>query len=269
MSARGRLMLAVAALGLAACAGPDPRRPDVIADTAVGPDRPPQPTAKPGGAIKLGKPYRIAGIWYYPEDNQDYDETGYASWYGPKFHGRPTANGERFDMNQLSAAHRTLPLPSLVLVTNLENGRSIKVRINDRGPFVEDRIIDLSRRAAQFLGFEKQGIARVRVQRIRGDGSLADASARPVRAVKVRAAAAEGPYYVQLVSLTNYARANAIRRDARQFGRVELQRAEVAGRRVFRVRIGPFDDRGRAEAMLDRVWQQGFHEARVFTEKVS
>jgi rare lipoprotein A len=113
---------------------------------------------------KIGKPYRIGGVWYYPAVDYKYRQTGIASWYGPKFHGKPTANGERFDMNEVSAAHRTLPLPSMVRVVNLNNGRAIRVRINDRGPFAHGRIIDLSRRAAQLLGFANSGTARVRVE---------------------------------------------------------------------------------------------------------
>jgi rare lipoprotein A len=116
------------------------------------------------GIYKVGEPYQINGIWYYPKVDYDYDESGIASWYGQEFHGKPTANGETFDMNQVTAAHRTLPMPSLVQVTNLENGRSLVVRVNDRGPFVAGRIIDLSRRSAQLLGAERQGTARVRVQ---------------------------------------------------------------------------------------------------------
>lgn len=109
------------------------------------------------------RPYHINGRWYYPKDDPDYDETGIASWYGEPFHGRPTATGETYDQNEISAAHKTLPLPSVVSVTNLENGRMLRVRVNDRGPFVDGRIIDLSRRAAQLLGFEQKGTARVRV----------------------------------------------------------------------------------------------------------
>jgi len=124
-------------------------------------------TAKPVQAaprFKIGDPYQIAGIWYYPERNLQYDETGIASWYGDEFAGRLTANGEIFDPEQVSAAHKTLHMPSVVRVTNLENGRSLVVRVNDRGPYVAGRIIDLSRAAARKLGFYKQGIARVRVQ---------------------------------------------------------------------------------------------------------
>jgi len=116
---------------------------------------------------KVGNPYQIAGVWYYPTEDWDYVETGIASWYGPKFHGRDTANGEVFDMNLVSAAHRTLPMPSYVMVTNLDNGRTMEVRVNDRGPYAHGRIIDLSKRAAELLGFKKNGTARVKVELIR------------------------------------------------------------------------------------------------------
>ena len=114
---------------------------------------------------KIGNPYKINGKWYYPAVDYDYDETGMASWYGPQFHGKKTANGEIFDQNIISAAHKTLPLPSVVKVTNLDNGRILpEVRINDRGPFAKNRIIDLSKKAAEELGFVNKGVARVRVQ---------------------------------------------------------------------------------------------------------
>lgn len=116
------------------------------------------------GIYKIGKPYKIGSVWYYPSVDYRYQETGIASWYGPKFHGKTTANGERFDQNNISAAHRTLPLPSMVRVTNLENGRALRVLVNDRGPFAHGRIIDLSRRAAQLLGFIANGTAKVRVE---------------------------------------------------------------------------------------------------------
>jgi rare lipoprotein A len=115
------------------------------------------------GVYKVGRPYQISGVWYYPKEDYDYSETGIASWYGADFHAKSTANGEVYDMNELTAAHRTLPLPSLVRVTNLENGRSLTLRVNDRGPFARGRIIDVSRRGAQLLGFERQGTAKVRV----------------------------------------------------------------------------------------------------------
>ncbi|MDC1169658.1 septal ring lytic transglycosylase RlpA family protein, partial [bacterium] len=115
---------------------------------------------------KIGNPYQEFGVWYYPKRDLTYDETGLASWYGEETAvlGRPTANGEVFDPNIATAAHKTLPLPSVVRVTNLDNGKSLVVRLNDRGPFAPGRIIDLSHEGARLLGFVKQGIAKVRVQ---------------------------------------------------------------------------------------------------------
>ncbi len=126
---------------------------------------------------KIGKPYQVGGIWYYPKADYEYNETGIASWYGPGFDGKRTANGEIFDTNGLSAAHKTLPMPSMVRVTNLENGRSIAVRVNDRGPFSPGRIIDLSRRGAQLLGFIERGTARVRVEIMAEDSQILAAAA--------------------------------------------------------------------------------------------
>jgi len=124
------------------------------------------------GRYKIGNPYQIKNVWYYPKEDFEYDQTGIGSWYGAKFHGRKTANGETYDMNGISAAHRTLPMPSFVRVTNLDNGRTLNVRINDRGPYAHGRILDLSRRAAQLLGYEREGTARLRV-RILADESRA------------------------------------------------------------------------------------------------
>ncbi len=135
------------------------------------PARAPDQLPRQRGIYKVGDPYQVAGVWYYPKPDPSYDQTGIASWYGEEFHGRPTANGEYYDMNLVSAAHQTLPLPSLVRVTNLENGRSMVVRVNDRGPFVNGRVIDMSRRGAQLLGYERTGTARVRVT-VLGPASL-------------------------------------------------------------------------------------------------
>lgn len=143
----------------------------------------------PRGVYKVGSPYQIGGAWYYPKEDYEYVETGIASWYGADFHAKNTANGEIYDMNELTAAHRTLPLPSLVRVTNLDNGRAMTLRVNDRGPFARSRIIDISRRGAQLLGFERQGTAKVRVEVLaaesrqlaeiyRGSGTIGQALAR-------------------------------------------------------------------------------------------
>jgi rare lipoprotein A len=116
------------------------------------------------GNFKVGNPYQAMGKWYTPTENYSYDETGIASWYGDQFHGKRTANGETFNKNALTAAHPTLQLPSLVRVTNLDNGRSAVLRVNDRGPFSRSRLIDVSHRASDVLGFTAQGTAKVRVQ---------------------------------------------------------------------------------------------------------
>lgn len=116
-----------------------------------------------GGRYQVGKPYKIAGKWYKPKEVKRYEKTGIASWYGDAFHGRKTANGEIYNMNAYSAAHPTLPLPSYVRVTNLANGNSVVVRVNDRGPFAHGRLIDLSKRAADTLDFRRQGVAKVHV----------------------------------------------------------------------------------------------------------
>ena len=113
-----------------------------------------------GGVYKVGNPYQIMGRWYYPKEDYSYSEIGTASWYGDDFHAKRTANGEKYDMNTLTAAHRTLPLPSIVRVTNLENGRSLVVRVNDRGPYAKERIIDVSKRSAQLLGYQTKGTTK-------------------------------------------------------------------------------------------------------------
>ena len=134
---------------------------------------------------KIGKPYKINGQWYRPADDPNYEKVGTASWYGRDFHGRMTANGEIFDMNLMSAAHTTLPLPSMVEVTNLKNGKRAIVRVNDRGPFAHNRIIDLSREAARELGFEGDGLAKVRVKYI---GRAPLQAKAPSRGERVRVA---------------------------------------------------------------------------------
>ncbi len=136
------------------------------------------PYAQSEGVYKIGKPYQINKVWYYPKVDYQHDETGIASWYGPGFHGKKTANGETYNQNALTAAHRTLPMPSLVQVTNLENGRSLRLTVNDRGPFAHGRVIDVSRRAAQLLGFHRRGTARVRVAILSSESRLLARQAR-------------------------------------------------------------------------------------------
>jgi len=122
------------------------------------------PPPQTQGSFKVGNPYKIGGKQYYPKEEYNFVQTGIASWYGPQFHGKKTANGETFNMHELTAAHKTLQMPSIVRVTNLENGRSLVVRINDRGPYKRGRIIDLSKKSAELLGFKGQGTAKVKIE---------------------------------------------------------------------------------------------------------
>ena len=163
---RNVVVIVTIGLSLAACAGSSgPREAGAF--------------GKSRGYYKVGAPYQVNGVWYSPRVDYNYDETGTASWYGEAFNGRSTANGEIFDLNQVSAAHKTLQLPSVVEVTNLQNSRALKVRVNDRGPFAGDRVIDLSRRAAQLLGFERAGTAPVRVRIIKDESiKVAEAAMR-------------------------------------------------------------------------------------------
>ncbi|AEQ51442.1 septal ring lytic transglycosylase RlpA family protein [Pelagibacterium halotolerans] len=161
-----------AALLLAGCSGADLfAGNEFFSESSMGVKASPRVTTsrnvpKGGGRYVVGKPYTVAGNRFVPREQPDLDVTGRASWYGPAFHGRLTANGEIFDMYSLSAAHPTLPLPSYVRVTNADTGATTIVRVNDRGPFSYERTIDLSRRAAEVLGFQQQGTANVRVQYI-------------------------------------------------------------------------------------------------------
>ncbi len=147
---------AATAVLAAACSTPPASPPKPVEDHTV--QVPPN-----AGVYKVGQPYQIDNVWYYPREQPDYDETGVASWYGPTFYGKHTANGEMYDGNQLTAAHKTLPMPVNVRVTNLDNGKSLIVRVNDRGPYARGRIIDLSKRAAELLDVVQTGTARVRV----------------------------------------------------------------------------------------------------------
>jgi rare lipoprotein A len=151
------------ALGVASCgkSNIDPKYGVPASQRVVGPG---EPAPKGGGTYRVGRPYQVAGRTYVPQEDPEYDTTGVASWYGVEFHGRKTANGEVFDMHSVSAAHPTLPIPSYVRVTNLRNKRSLIVRVNDRGPFHENRVIDVSVRAAKLLDFHQFGVTRVRVQ---------------------------------------------------------------------------------------------------------
>jgi len=161
--------------------------------------QPGEPVPKGGGVYRVGQPYLVAGRMYVPEENSRYRAEGTASWYGEDFHGRLTANGEVFDMESIAAAHPTLPLPSYVRVTNLANRRSIIVRVNDRGPYHGNRVIDVSMRAAQALDFHRRGTTRVRVEYV-GPAPMEGSDDRRLMATLREGMPAPSPSLVRVAS---------------------------------------------------------------------
>jgi peptidoglycan lytic transglycosylase len=158
-----------------------------------------EPVPKGGGTYRVGKPYTVAGRVYVPEEDVNYREDGVASWYGDDFHGRLTANGEVFDMDALTAAHPTLPMPSYARVTNLSNGKSLIVRVNDRGPYHGNRLIDVSNKAAELLEFKSTGVARVRVEYV-GRAPLEGSDDRQLMATLRTGIPAPSPSLVRVAS---------------------------------------------------------------------
>lgn len=218
------------------------------------------------------RPYQVRGRWYTPKDQPDYEEVGLASWYGDAFNGRPTSSGERFDMNALTAAHKTLPLPGLVEVTNLENGRQLVVRINDRGPFVDSRIIDLSREAAKELDLLSRGVGRVRVRYLgpapqQGGGVLlrASAPASSLRASTPVATPAPATTAVTPAEASSFWVQAGVFADQDQARRIAdglsgWVRADGDDGR-YRVVVGPWDSANAAEAARLSVMARGYADA--------
>lgn len=244
-----------------------------------------------GSCYKVGKPYKIRGQWYYPKEDYSYSEVGMASWYGKDFHAKYTANGEVYDMNTLTAAHRTLPLPSIVRVTNLENGRSVILRVNDRGPFAKSRILDVSKHGAQLLGFQNQGTAKVRVEimaeesrRLKNailnktnetiainqpelilpgkENPMKSENSSQIQAIGY----AKGQYYVQAGSFSQQNIATELSRQLKKFGTVNTIPAEVNGRNYYRVRVGPYANEEAAQAALNKVLNFGVANATVIKD---
>lgn len=222
----------------------------------------PTPKAEPRARYGNRSPYTVLGKVYRVMDSAaGYVERGVASWYGNKFHGRATSSLEPYDMYQFTAAHKTLPLPTYVRVTNLDNGRSVTVRVNDRGPFHAGRIIDLSYAAAIKLGIHVQGTGRVEVRALTpGEvpppvGASAPPPAAPAEPLPRAVAGDSGRTWLQVASFGE--RANAKRLEDRlqdaDIRHVDVKRAQARGQRVYRVRIGPFDSRAEAERVMTRV----------------
>lgn len=246
-----------------------------------------------GGVYKVGNPYQIFGTWYYPKEDYKYSEVGHASWYGEGdgFHAKTTANGEKYDMNTLTAAHRTLPLPSIVKVTNLENGRSVILRVNDRGPYAKNRIIDISKKGAEILGFKTKGTAKVKVEIMpeeskklkaamlgkKGGDAWVKANKYQTPAattVKTTQATVETktkssnyePKYVQAGSFANYDSAQNLKVQLGKFGSSFVAPTTIDGTRFYRVRLGPYRYDAEAEVVLNKVRDYGIYNAKIVTK---
>lgn len=280
-----RVVALLALLLLAACAGVQ-RKPQAPAEGGGlyaphiqdrGPSEPPdlsglqepEPRREPLARYGNRSPYTVLGRSYRViDDPRGHVERGIASWYGEKFHGRATSSMEPYDMYAFTAAHKTLPLPTYARVSNLENGRSIVLRINDRGPFKDDRILDLSYAAAVRLDVHRRGTARVEVRVLEEGVPLpagTSVAAAPVAAV---ASGGSGPAVIQVGSFADKDNARALARRLRdaELRDVHLDAARVDGRRVWRVRLGPFRSASVAQTWLQRVLALGHGAARIIHE---
>lgn len=259
----GRLMALALLLLTAACS------PFETQDS--GPDRPPagidsipepEPREEPRSRYGNPKSYEVFGKTYHVLDSAaGYDEVGMASWYGNKFHGHRTSSGEEYDMYAMTAAHTSLPLPTYVRVTNLENGRSVVVRVNDRGPFLHDRLIDLSYAAAHRLGYVDSGTARVRVQAVTGQSAnssgqgAADSNPGDI---------GNGPVRIQVGAFRDPANARSLKDRLERRGIAPLMIQSDRGRRgVHRVQVGPLEGEIRIREMLKRLADAGIRDTRL------
>lgn len=251
-----------------------------------------EPVPKGGGRYKIGSPYKIGGEWYRPHEDARYDRVGTASWYGAMFHGRYTANGEVYDMDALTAAHPTLPMPVYAKVTNLSNGRSLVVRINDRGPYAHNRVIDLSRKSATLLGFRKQGTARVRVQYLgraplNGDDRyerhyLAQQrwhhnryaaqkqdylSVGTISQTRPTAASVNDPYrqpvFIKAGMFKNPANAQRLKTRLSAVGPAHMDLVQMPNGPLYRVTVGPYHGGHSAQTALQNVVNSGVPDAEI------
>ena len=239
---------------------------------------------------KVGNPYKINGKWYYPAIDYNYNEVGIASWYGPGFHGKKTANGEVFDQNKISAAHKTLPMPSIVKVTNLDNGKVLEnIRVNDRGPFAGNRIIDLSKKAAQELGFVNSGVAKVRVEIMENESriyasknskknSVRKANKAKVEKVQRKVIPSEEdqqnsyrvsknstednlilkdkPVIIQVGAFGDHRNAKSLTEKLSEF-KAYIERKFIDNKYLYRVRIGPLSNLDLAKSIKSKLFELG------------
>ncbi len=226
------------------------------------------------GHYKVGNPYSIYGVRYYPKEDYTYSEVGMASWYGPNFHGKKTANGAIFNQHGYTAAHRTLPMPSLVRVRNLQNGRTIVVKINDRGPYTKQRIIDLSYASAKYLDVIRNGVARVQVEilpeqskmlkqamldnrpmpkfdkngnLVNGDSVTRTNSIKTVKNAKI--IAIPSGYYVQVGVYSDLNTALQSKKMVQSFGHTEVYQTTLNNMLAYAVRLGPYNMKLKAETL--------------------
>jgi rare lipoprotein A len=238
---------------------PPPPRPDSVAD-AIPRNEPKSRSGNPPFYDVFGKRY------YVLSSSVGYWERGVASWYGPGFHQVRTSTGERYDMYAMTAAHKSLPLPAYVRVTNLQNGRSVVVRVNDRGPFVGNRIIDLSYSAAARLDMLRNGTAMVDIRAIdTSTPSPAIAAAAPATPEPAQAAAVSNSLFVQAGAFSDPANAERLAQKLRggSYGKVFVRDDQVAGRRMYRVRIGPVPDVAEFDRVLAALERVGISDAHL------
>ena len=261
-------------------------------------------TLEPKPIYKIGKKYSIKNKYYFPKKNLYYDKTGIASWYGPKFHGKLTANGEIYNQNALTAAHKTLPLPSAVRVTNLKNNKSVILRINDRGPFVNDRIIDLSSRAADILDLKKKGTGLVRVtilkeksimlENLAKKGSFPEISKLPksevpkVNVPKITTVKIEGSkkrkkikkeinydlqnlkkeysIYIKLASFSSLESAKKMKEKLSYLKKVKIYKINSGNKTLFQVKAGPFLNVEKVDGIHALLLEKGMQGAKIIIE---
>ena len=210
-----------------------------------------------GGEYKVGKPYQIEGKTFYPKESFDYLESGVASWYGPNFDGKRTANGEIFNMNLLTAAHKTLQLPSLVKVTNIENNKSLILRVNDRGPFVKNRIIDVSKKAASILGFQKHGTANVVVEYY-GRAKIYDKDGKIINQKKKTSKEKnKRSLYIRIGVFSDFNNVEKIKSQLKNFGNIETNQNQSG----YKLLLGPFANKNYTERVLSNLKERGFKDA--------
>lgn len=257
----------LAILSLFSCSGVTKQRDAAPATPPTAADmRDAVPKAEPLSRYGNMASYEVFGKRYFTlASSEGYVERGVASWYGKKFHGRRTSSGESYDMYEMTAAHKTLPLPSYAEVTNLENGRKVIVRINDRGPFHGDRLIDLSYSAATKLGIVSRGTGKVEVRAIQPEQQ----ASMPAKQTAVAAnPTQQGPVFIQVGAFSNAHRAEEIRTQIKQevSDQVEIMPLSRPQGKLYRVRVGPLASLEVSNRIANRLMHLGFTESRIVVE---